>query len=198
MDYIPRLQKKYREEIIPALMKQFNYKSVMQVPRLVKISLNQGLGDAIADKKLIDVGIEEMTLIAGQRAIATKSKKDISNFKLRRNMPVGVKVTLRGARMYEFLDRLISIAIPRIRDFHGISDKGFDGRGNFSFGISEQIIFPEINIDKVNKTRIGYFKIKVSYIFLIIILYLDFQVKLTFHQKFSLLINLQIVVYMFE
>jgi large subunit ribosomal protein L5 len=123
----------------------------MQVPRLVKISLNQGLGDAIADKKLIDVGIEEMTLIAGQRAIATKSKKDISNFKLRRNMPVGVKVTLRGARMYEFLDRLISIAIPRIRDFHGISDKGFDGRGNFSFGISEQIIFPEINIDKVNK-----------------------------------------------
>ncbi|HOE58440.1 MAG TPA: 50S ribosomal protein L5 [Bacteroidales bacterium] len=151
MDYIPRLQKKYREEIIPALMKQFNYKSVMQVPRLVKISLNQGLGDAIADKKLIDVGIEEMTLIAGQRAIATKSKKDISNFKLRRNMPVGVKVTLRGARMYEFLDRLISIAIPRIRDFHGISDKGFDGRGNFSFGISEQIIFPEINIDKVNK-----------------------------------------------
>jgi len=151
MDYIPRLQKKYREEIIPALMKQFNYKSVMQVPRLVKISLNQGLGDAIADKKLIDVGIEEMTLIAGQRAIATKSKKDISNLKLRRNMPVGVKVTLRGARMYEFLDRLISIAIPRIRDFHGISDKGFDGRGNFSFGISEQIIFPEINIDKVNK-----------------------------------------------
>ncbi|HOX79519.1 MAG TPA: 50S ribosomal protein L5, partial [Bacteroidales bacterium] len=151
MDYIPRLQKKYREEIIPALVKQFNYKSVMQVPRLVKISLNQGLGDAIADKKLIDVGIEEMTLIAGQRAIATKSKKDISNFKLRRNMPVGVKVTLRGARMYEFLDRLISIAIPRIRDFHGISDKGFDGRGNFSFGISEQIIFPEINIDKVNK-----------------------------------------------
>lgn len=151
MYYIPRLQKKYREEIIPALVKQFNYKSVMQVPRLVKISLNQGLGDAIADKKLIDVGIEEMTLIAGQRAIATKSKKDISNFKLRRNMPVGVKVTLRGARMYEFLDRLISIAIPRIRDFHGISDKGFDGRGNFSFGISEQIIFPEINIDKVNK-----------------------------------------------
>ncbi|HAL64390.1 MAG: 50S ribosomal protein L5 [Bacteroidetes bacterium 38_7] len=151
MEYIPRLHKKYKEEIIPALMEEFHYKSVMQVPRLVKISLNQGLGDAIADKKLIDVGIEEMTLIAGQKAIATKSKRDISNFKLRRNMPVGVKVTLRGWRMYEFLDRLISIAIPRIRDFRGISDKGFDGRGNFTFGISEQIIFPEINIDKVNK-----------------------------------------------
>ena len=125
----------------------------MQVPKLVKISLNQGLGDAIADKKLIDIGIDEMTNIAGQKAVATRSKKDISNFKLRRNMPVGVRVTLRGERMYEFLDRLISISIPRIRDFRGINDKGFDGRGNYSFGITEQIIFPEINIDKLNKIQ---------------------------------------------
>ncbi len=151
MSYIPRLQEKYQKEVVPALMKQFNYKSVMQVPRLVKIVVNQGLGDAIADKRLIDIGIDEMTQITGQKAVATRSKKDISNFKLRRNMPVGVRVTLRGPRMYEFLDRLISVAIPRIRDFRGISDKGFDGRGNFSFGVSEQIIFPEINIDKVVK-----------------------------------------------
>ncbi|MDK2909715.1 MAG: large subunit ribosomal protein [Bacteroidales bacterium] len=151
MSYIPRLQEKYQKDIVPALMKQFNYKSVMQVPRLVKIVINQGLGDAIADKRLIDIGIDEMTQITGQKAVATRSKKDISNFKLRRNMPVGVRVTLRGPRMYEFLDRLISVAIPRIRDFRGINDKGFDGRGNFSFGVSEQIIFPEINIDKVVK-----------------------------------------------
>lgn len=153
MSYKPRLQEKYKAEIIGNLTKQFGYSTIMQVPKLVKISLNQGLGDAIADKKLIDIGIDEMTNIAGQKAVATRSKKDISNFKLRRNMPVGVRVTLRGERMYEFLDRLISISIPRIRDFRGINDKGFDGRGNYSFGITEQIIFPEINIDKLNKIQ---------------------------------------------
>ena len=151
MEYTPRLKSKYKEEIVPALTKQFNYKTHMQVPRLMKICLNQGIGGAVADKKLIDTGIEEMMLVAGQKAIPTKSKKDVSNFKLRRNTPIGVKVTLRGDRMYEFLDRLISVAVPRIRDFRGISDKGFDGRGNYSFGIQEQIIFPEIDIDKVNK-----------------------------------------------
>jgi large subunit ribosomal protein L5 len=151
MKYTPRLKQKYQEEIVPALMKEFNYKNLMQVPKLKKIAVNQGLGDAIADKKLIDTGIEEMSLITGQRAVATKSKKDISNFKLRRNMPVGVRVTLRGDMMYEFLDRLISVAIPRVRDFRGISDKGFDGRGNYTFGVSEQIIFTEIDLDKVSK-----------------------------------------------
>lgn len=151
MEYRPRLREKYKQEIIPALTKEFQYKSVMQVPRLTKICLNQGLGSAIADKKLIDLGIEEMTAITGQKAVATKSKKDISNFKLRRGMPIGVRVTLRGDKMYEFLDRLITVAIPRIRDFRGIPDKGLDGKGNFSFGITEQIIFPEINIDKVSK-----------------------------------------------
>jgi large subunit ribosomal protein L5 len=153
MSYKPRLQEKYKAEIIGNLTKQFGYSTIMQVPKLEKISLNQGLGDAIADKKLIDIGIDEMTNIAGQKAVATRSKKDISNFKLRRNMPVGVRVTLRGERMYEFLDRLISISIPRIRDFRGINDKGFDGRGNYSFGITEQIIFPEINIDKLNRIQ---------------------------------------------
>ena len=123
----------------------------MQVPRLVKICLNQGIGAAVTDKKLVDAGVEEMTAITGQKAVPTKSKKDISNFKVRKGMPIGVRVTLRGERMYEFLDRLISVAIPRIRDFHGISDKGLDGKGNFSFGITEQIIFPEINIDKINR-----------------------------------------------
>jgi large subunit ribosomal protein L5 len=151
MQYTPRLKQKYHEEIVPALMKEFQYSNQMQVPKLVKISLNQGLGDAIADKKLIDTGIEEMSNIAGQRAVATKSKKDISNFKLRKNMPIGVRVTLRGDRMYEFLDRLISVAVPRVRDFRGISDKGFDGRGNYTFGVSEQIIFTEIDIDKISK-----------------------------------------------
>lgn len=151
MSYSPRLKEKYQKEIVPALTKEFQYKSVMQVPRLTKICLNQGLGAAIADKKLIDLGIEEMTAISGQRAVATKSKKDISNFKVRKGMPIGVRVTLRGDKMYEFLDRLITVAIPRIRDFRGISDKGMDGKGNFSFGITEQIIFPEINIDKVSK-----------------------------------------------
>lgn len=151
MEYTPRLKKKYYEEIIPALMKEFSYKNIMQVPKLKKIAVNQGLGSAIVDKKLIDTGIEEMSSITGQRAVATKSKKDISNFKLRREMPIGVRVTLRGDQMYEFLDRLISIAIPRVRDFRGISDKGFDGRGNYTFGVIEQIIFTEIDLDKVSK-----------------------------------------------
>ncbi len=151
MEYTPRLKDKYRDEIIPALLKQFAYKSTMQVPKLQKISINQGLGEAITDKKLIDTGIDEMTKITGQLAVQTRSKKDISNFKLRKGMPVGVRVTLRGDKMYEFLDRLVSVAIPRVRDFRGINDKGFDGRGNYSFGVTEQIIFPEINIDKVSK-----------------------------------------------
>ena len=154
MDYQVTLKKKYQEEIVPSLMKEYSYKTVMQVPRLLKITLNQGLGKtAIADKKVIDQGIEEMTLIAGQKAVATKSKKDISNFKLRRGMPIGVRVTLRGDRMYEFMERLITASIPRIRDFRGINDKGFDGMGNYTFGISEQIIFPEIDIDKINRIQ---------------------------------------------
>ncbi len=151
MTYIPRLKKKYTDEVVPSLQKQFSYKNPMQVPRLHKICLNQGLGAAIADKKLMDSGLNEMTMIAGQKAVQTKSKKDISNFKLRKGMPIGVRVTLRGDKMYEFLDRLVSVAVPRIRDFRGINDKGFDGHGNYTFGISEQIIFPEINIDKIQK-----------------------------------------------
>jgi large subunit ribosomal protein L5 len=151
MEYTPRLKQKYQDEIVPVLMKEFSYKNIMQVPRLKKIAVNQGLGSAIVDKKLIDTGIEEMTNITGQRAVATRSKKDISNFKLRRDMPIGVRVTLRGDQMYEFLDRLISVAIPRVRDFRGISDKGFDGRGNYTFGVTEQIIFTEIDLDKVSK-----------------------------------------------
>ncbi len=149
MSYVPRLEEKYKKEIVPALMKQFEYKSVMQVPKIEKISVNQGLGAAIVDKKLIDTGVQEMTMIAGQKAVATKSKRDISNFKLRKGMPIGVRVTLRRQNMYEFLDRLIAVAIPRIRDFKGIKAKGFDGRGNFTFGVSEQIIFPEIVMDQV-------------------------------------------------
>ncbi len=151
MSYTPRLKEKFAKEIIPALTKEFGYTNAMQVPRLVKISLNQGVGEAITDKKIIDNAIEEMTMVAGQRAVPTKSKKDISNFKLRRGMPVGVRVTLRSEKMYEFLDRLIAVSLPRIRDFKGINEKGFDGRGNYSMGVSEQIIFPEINIDKVSK-----------------------------------------------
>jgi large subunit ribosomal protein L5 len=150
MAYTPTLEKKYKEEIIPALMKEFSYKSVMQVPRLEKIVLNQGVGSTIADKKIIEVATEEMTMISGQKAVQTRSKKDISNFKLRKKMPIGVRVTLRRDRMYEFLDRLISVALPRIRDFRGIESK-MDGRGNYTLGVPEQIIFPEINIDKVNK-----------------------------------------------
>jgi large subunit ribosomal protein L5 len=151
MAYIPRLRDKYAKDVVPALMAQFNYKSPMQVPKILKVCINQGLGIAITDKKFIDTGINEMTMIAGQKAVSTKSKKDISNFKLRKGMPIGVRVTLRGNGMYEFLDRLISVSIPRIRDFRGISDKGFDGRGNYTLGIPEQIIFPEIDIDKVAK-----------------------------------------------
>ncbi len=151
MSYTPRLKEQFAKEIIPALMKELGYTSPLQVPRLVKICLNQGVGDAITDKKIIDTAVEEMTLIAGQKAVPTKSKKDISNFKLRRGMPIGVRVTLRGDRMYEFLDRLIAVSLPRIRDFKGVGEKGFDGRGNFSLGIPEQIIFPEVNIDKVNR-----------------------------------------------
>ena len=150
MKYLPELQKKYKEEIVPALMSEFGYKSVMQVPRLEKIVLNQGVGQAVADKKLIDTAEEELTLIAGQKAVQSFSKKDISNFKLRKKMPIGVKVTLRRDRMYEFLQRLINAALPRIRDFKGINTK-FDGRGNYTLGITEHIIFTEIDLDKINK-----------------------------------------------
>lgn len=151
--YTPRLKNKYNEEIKENLMKSFKYKSTMQIPELKKIVLNQGVGAAVADKKLIDNAVEEMTSIAGQKAVPTYSKKDISNFKLRKGMPIGVKVTLRGAKMYEFLDRLIAVSLPRTRDFRGIHNKGFDGSGNYTLGVKEQIIFPEIDIDKVN--RIG-------------------------------------------
>lgn len=151
MKYVPRLREKYLNEIVPAIQQQFEFKSVMRVPKITKICLNQGIGAATADKKLIDIGINEMSMIAGQKAVATKSRKDISNFKLRKGNPVGVRVTLRGEKMYEFLDRLISVSIPRIRDFRGINEKGFDGKGNFSMGVTEQIIFPEIDIDKINK-----------------------------------------------
>ncbi len=150
MEYTPALQTKYRKDIIPELKKEFKYKSVMQVPKLEKIIINQGVGQAVADKKLIETAQEEITLIAGQKAVKTYSKKDISNFKLRKGMPIGVKVTLRRSKMYEFLERLISVSIPRIRDFNGVSSK-FDGRGNYTMGIQEQIIFPEIDLDKINK-----------------------------------------------
>lgn len=151
MSYAPRLKQQYSASIVPALKEKYAYKSSMQVPKLVKICLSQGVGSAVSDKKLIDTAVEEMTMIAGQRAVPTRSKKDISNFKLRKGAPIGVRVTLRDNNMYEFLDRLISIALPRIRDFKGINDKGFDGRGNYTLGITEQIIFPEIHIDKINK-----------------------------------------------
>ncbi len=147
----PRLKEKYVSEIVSQLKGKFQYKSSMQVPRLTKIVINKGIGAAVADKKLVDTGVEELSLITGQKAIATISKKAVSNFKLRENMPIGAKVTLRGDKMYEFLDRLTSIAMPRVRDFKGISDKGFDGRGNYTFGVKEQIIFPEISIEKVSK-----------------------------------------------
>lgn len=147
----PRLKEKYLKEIVFALKDKFQYKSVMQVPKIEKICINKGMGVAVTDKKLIDVGIEEISSITGQKAVATRSKKAISNFKLRENMPIGVRVTLRGDRMYEFMDRLMNIALPRVRDFRGVSNKGFDGRGNYTLGVKEQIIFPEISIDKVNK-----------------------------------------------
>jgi large subunit ribosomal protein L5 len=149
--YSPRLADKYKKEVVPALMKRFNYGTVMQVPRLEKICINRGVNGAVSDKKLVDVAIEELTMISGQKAIPTMSKKDISNFKLRKNMPIGARVTLRGARMYEFLDRLVATSLPRVRDFKGINEKAFDGRGNYTLGVTEQIIFPEIDIDKVNK-----------------------------------------------
>ncbi|MCW3074844.1 MAG: rplE [Flaviaesturariibacter sp.] len=145
----PRLKEKYTGEVIPALMKRFGYKSIMQVPKLTKISINRGVNGAVNDKKLIDVAIDEITTIAGQKAVPTMSKKDISNFKLRKHMPIGARVTLRGEKMYEFLDRMIAVALPRVRDFKGISEKSFDGRGNYTMGVTEQIIFPEIDIDKV-------------------------------------------------
>jgi large subunit ribosomal protein L5 len=149
--YTPRLQKKYHDDVVPALQKKFNYKSSMQTPRLTKICVNRGVNGAVSDKKLIDITVDELSTIAGQKAVPTMSKKDISNFKLRKGMPIGARVTLRGIRMYEFLDRLIAASLPRVRDFKGVSEKAFDGRGNYTLGVTEQIIFPEIDIDKVNK-----------------------------------------------
>ena len=149
--YTPRLADRYKKEVIPALMKKFGYKSIMQAPKLEKICLNRGINGAVTDKKLVDVSIDELTLIAGQKAVPTISKKDISNFKLRKGLPIGARVTLRGEKMYEFLDRFISAALPRVRDFRGVNDKSFDGRGNYTLGVTEQIIFPEVDIDKVNK-----------------------------------------------
>ena len=151
MSYTPRLREQYKASIIPALTEKFGYKSVMQVPKLTKIVISQGIGDAVADKKLVDTAVEDLSRIAGQRAVATVSKKDVSNFKLRKGMPIGTKVTLRGDNMYDFLDRLLSVALPRTRDFRGVNPKGFDGRGNFNMGVKEHIIFPEIDIDKVNR-----------------------------------------------
>ena len=149
--YTPRLAEKYTKEVVPALMKKFSYKTVMQAPKLTKICLNRGVNGAVADKKLVDISVEELSTITGQKAVPTMSKKDISNFKLRKNMPIGARVTLRGVKMFEFLDRFVSVSLPRVRDFKGVNDKSFDGRGNFTLGITEQIIFPEIDIDKVNK-----------------------------------------------
>lgn len=149
--YIPRLSIKYKQEVVPALMAKFGYKTVMQVPRLLKICLNQGVKGSVGDKKLIDNAVEEMSNIAGQKAVPTMSKRDISNFKLRKNMPIGARVTLRSAQMFEFLDRFVSVSLPRVRDFKGVNEKSFDGRGNYTLGVTEQIIFPEIDIDKVTK-----------------------------------------------
>jgi len=149
MSYVPRLQTQYAEEIVPSLKERFEYKSVMQVPRVTKICLNQGLGKAIADKKIVEYATDEMTRVAGQKAVKTISTKDVSNFKLRKGMPIGARVTLRRERMYEFLDRLIAVSLPRTRDFQGVKAKGFDGRGNFTFGVKEQVIFPEISLDEV-------------------------------------------------
>ncbi len=151
MGYIPRLKKEYNERIVKALKEEFAYNNVMQVPKLQKIVVSRGVGAAVADKKLIDHAVDELTLITGQKAVATISKKDVAAFKLRKGMPIGAKVTLRGERMYEFLDRLVTTALPRVRDFQGIRATGFDGRGNYNLGITEQIIFPEINIDKINR-----------------------------------------------
>lgn len=149
--YVPRLKAKYLEEIVSNLQEKFSYKSVMQVPKVEKICINKGIGVAVADKKLIDTGTDELSTIAGQKAVPTIAKKSVSNFKLREGMPIGAKVTLRGNKMYEFMDRLMNVALPRVRDFRGVNDKGFDGRGNYTLGVKEQIIFPEISIDKVNR-----------------------------------------------
>src|ERR1700754_4665439 len=149
--YTPRLADKYKKDVVPALMKRFSYESVMQVPKIEKICLNRGVNGAVTDKKLVDVAVDELSTITGQKAVSTMSKKDISNFKLRKAMPIGARVTLRGVKMYEFLDRLIATALPRVRDFRGVNEKAFDGRGNYTLGITEQIIFPEIDIDKVNR-----------------------------------------------
>jgi large subunit ribosomal protein L5 len=149
--YTPRLKEKYAKQIVPAMQEKFGYKNSMMVPKLLKICINQGIGQAVADKKLVDQAIEELTMIAGQRAVGTRSKKDISNFKLRKNVPIGTRVTLRGERMYEFLDRLISVTLPRVRDFQGLKLKGFDGRGNYNMGVTEQIIFAEIVMEKVTR-----------------------------------------------
>jgi large subunit ribosomal protein L5 len=149
--YTPRLADKYKKEVVPALMKKFGYTSIMQAPKLEKICLNRGVNGAVTDKKLVDISLDELTMITGQKAVSTLSKKDISNFKLRKAMPIGARVTLRGVKMFEFLDRLVSTALPRVRDFKGINEKSFDGRGNYTLGITEQIIFPEVDIDKVNK-----------------------------------------------
>lgn len=151
MAYVPRLKQEFKDRVTPALSEEFGYKNIMQVPRLNKIVVSRGVGAAVADKKLVENAVEELTLITGQRAVTTMSKKDVATFKLRKGMPIGAKVTLRGERMYEFLDRLITSALPRVRDFNGINATGFDGRGNYSMGVTEQIIFPEINIDKIKK-----------------------------------------------
>ena len=151
LKYTPRLAEKYKKDVVPALMKKFGYKTIMQAPKLEKICINRGVNGAVTDKKLVEVSVDELTMITGQKAVTTQSRKDISNFKLRKNMPIGARVTLRGEKMYEFLDRLVSTALPRVRDFRGINEKSFDGRGNYTLGITEQIIFPEVDIDKVNK-----------------------------------------------
>lgn len=149
--YTPRLVTKYKKDVVPALVKKFGYKTVMQAPKLEKICLNRGINGAVNDKKLVDISLEELSTISGQKAVSTLSKKDISNFKLRKAMPIGARVTLRGVKMYEFLDRLIAVALPRVRDFKGVNEKSFDGRGNYTLGVTEQIIFPEVDIDKVNR-----------------------------------------------
>ncbi len=151
MSYVPTFKKKYEEQVKPILQEKFQYKSPMQVPRLVKICLNQGIGAATQDKKLVDAALSEMSTIAGQKAVPTKAKKSVSNFKLREGMTIGARVTLRNYQMYEFLERLVNVSLPRVRDFKGINDKSFDGKGNYSFGVTEQIIFPEMDIDKINK-----------------------------------------------
>jgi len=151
MAYIPRLKQEYKDKVVSALTEEFGYKNIMQVPRLTKIVISKGVGGAVSDKKLIDHAIDELTKISGQKAVATLSKKDVASFKLRKGMPIGTRVTLRGEQMYEFLDRLVTSALPRVRDFNGIKATGFDGRGNYNLGVVEQIIFPEIDIDKINK-----------------------------------------------